>query len=236
MKMNKKLLLTASVFFVLFALIGCGVMTVFYIDPTISQLSKDNTFSISILDPYNNLTWIKDGDGPSLFLGYIVTEKQDIDFRSLTTEFSAQYVKKPFGNHIKSSYASGPILDIESKSLKLFAFSGTLLDIPDYHATAKETDKTTDTFTITRVNDGAGNIDFTITLDKGNYTLNQSSLVRYNGQPFSLDGTNYIDYILPLEVGPSRFCHIFAALNAGKGIFNNIYWSEMKYLGYIELK
>jgi hypothetical protein len=235
MKMNKKLLLTASVFFVLLVVLGCGLMTVFYIDPTISRLSKENTFSISISDPHNNLSWIDNGEGPSLFLGYIVTDNQDIDYYSLTNEFSKQYIKKPFGNHIKSSYATGPILDIESKSLKLFAFSGTTLAIPDYHATAIKTDKTSETFTITPVNDGSGSIDFRITLDKGHYSLNQSSLVRYNGQPFTQDGTGNLDYILPPEIGSSKYCHFFAALNAGKGTFNNIYWSDMKYLGYIEL-
>ena len=45
MKMNKKLLRIASVFFVLLALIGCGVMTIFFATTTISRFTWTNQFT-----------------------------------------------------------------------------------------------------------------------------------------------------------------------------------------------
>jgi|LSQX01.2.fsa_nt_gb hypothetical protein len=237
MKMNKKLLRIASVFFVLLALIGCGVMTIFFATTTISRFTWTNQFKVTIDATSQMFDLIGDGNGPSLFLGYVVTGDSELnDYSSITTQFDKQYRHSPFGIHLTSGYHNGPILEVGSSQLKLFAFSGTTLTTPEYHATSKKSHDSSEEFSIELEKASDNSYYFVLKSSNDRYTSNISRLTRYNGKgfPLQLDSSSqYDDYITGAAV--NKFCHFFAAINVGKGEFNNIYWSTLRYLGSIQI-
>ncbi|MFA5446950.1 MAG: hypothetical protein WC233_01580 [Sphaerochaeta sp.] len=239
MKMKHKLLLLASVFFMSF-FTGCGIPTIFYVTTSITNITPvpDDTiqFSIAFQDPHNNLDMITPGTGPSLFLGYIVTDQPSLSSTStLISEFNKKYRRSPNGIHIDSSLQSEPILET-SNDLKLFAFSGLSLDISNYHATALQPSLADNTFNITLSSPEVDLYEFKLTNAIGaRYTINTTVLTRFNDTRFDL-GFDAKDYLISPENPAPRYCHIFAAINVREGLFDNIYWSELRSLGSIELK
>jgi len=245
MKMNRNLLLIASVFFVLL-LTGCGIASIFYVETRISPFQESvpstHTFRVTISDTKipPNLDLIANGDGPTLFLGYVVTNQQVIDPNGIIDEFNKKYRRSPFGINLSSDYRTGPIL--ETTILKLFVFSGTSLSTRQYHAVANTTNNVDEDFSVTIESHGDEGFTFKLKSLNGHYAINipGDPLTRFNGEKFTITeigNLNYIDYIVEEgEIDPSRYCHFFAAINAGEGAFNNIYWSDLNYLGSIQIE
>lgn len=236
MKMNKKLLRIASVFFVLLAFIGCGVATIFYVRTSLNYYS--DRIEIRITDDHDNLSWIEPGSGPSLFLGYVVTDNPGLDYSTKTKirdEFRKQYQKTPSGIHIEGALTSGPVLLLTDPSIGLYAFSASEIGSPTYHATASNRLSPNGDFTITEEPSENGS-QLKLTFPSGEYQVHTPVLRRFNGALFSTTYTNESDYVYSNTSSATAYCHIFGAINAGKGNFNNIYWSDLEYLSYIEIK
>jgi hypothetical protein len=238
MKMKHKLLLLASVFFMLF-FANCGIPTLFNVTTTITRTSYTNTaieFKVTISDKNDNLEMIENGKAPSLLLAYIVTDLPDINYRSIATEFSKQYQRTPHGIQIDRRFDDRPILESADGDLKLFVFSGPQLEKPLYHATAKNPMSPNETFKISLESNPDESFNLKLTSIDSTYNVKVTSLVRYNGSNFEAPGLkDDLDYIVP-ETNLDRHCHIFAAINVGEGTFTNIYWSDLTYLGSLALK
>lgn len=243
MKMNKTLLLKASAFFLLLStlLFSCGIPTYFYVVSNFSQGSGDDSSvsgSFTFTDPYNNLSWIDTGTGPSVMLAYIVTYSQTTP--SFSSLFTSTYKRSnnngiPVTEDELLSYVNG------DNTYKLHRFSdnsGTVFTSPWYIAYANTPSTPDFAVTLTKAVDNYIDLSFT----SGNYSLSGSSrLARYNGSAFITEiqtirnsEATYLDYTIS-DTEQTMYCHIFAAVNVSQGDFSNNFWTDLKHLGYIKL-
>jgi hypothetical protein len=248
MKKRLTLVLIVSAFFVL---IGCGIPTIFTIQSSIRVKTKEETKITAnyVVDQSTgeNLGMIDPKNGPKIFLGYAITDSAATFAGSsssqLQTAFEVKAGKAPYGRHIRSgAYADGifSVKDAYDNEYVVYPFSDTsggTFTSPSYHVmysdpaniTLKariETDfvveykKTDGIFTVTPANPSYKN-----------QTNNQ--LARIQKKLFSSiqpedDDVNAYD--------PSAmYVHLFAAINISQGDFNNIYWTNLKYLGNIKI-
>ncbi|TAH57055.1 MAG: hypothetical protein EWM48_06510 [Sphaerochaeta sp.] len=248
MKKRLTLVLIVSAFFVL---IGCGIPTIFTIQSSIRVKTKEETKITAnyVVDQSTgeNLGMIDPKNGPKIFLGYAITDSAatfaGFSSSQLQTAFEVKAGKAPYGRHIRSgAYADGifSVKDAYDNEYVVYPFSDTsggTFTSPSYHVmysdpaniTLKariETDfvveykKTDGIFTVTPANPSYKN-----------QTNNQ--LARIQKKLFSSiqpedDDVNAYD--------PSAmYVHLFAAINISQGDFNNIYWTNLKYLGNIKI-
>jgi len=248
MKMNKKLLRIASVFFVLLALIGCGIATIFYYE--VSYAKGENQADDEVKGKFefinddsstdDALYMITPGKGPSLLLGYIVTDSQS------SPSCSSQFISTFNTKFRKNGYSGLAVSSLEILSVsydntqyalyKLSDSEGTVFKSPLYVASANDRLDPTCEFTLTLQDD------FSLKLAIPNYTLSNTNLCRYNGNKFSNEiskilnnSKNYPDYSVQPD-STSLYVHLYGAMNVSEGEFSNIFWSPLYYLGSIELE
>ena len=236
MKMNKKLLRIASVFFVLLALIGCGIMTVFSNEVShakesgVKNTEAKGTFTFVADD---TLKMITKGAGPSLMLGYTVTDSRDASFESrYRSEFNTKYRKNvSFGQAVSSSEILS--VTIDDKLYKLYQLSdsyGRVFRSPTYVATAKNNLSPECSYAIELQTNK------TLKLTIPFYDVHYDDLCRFTGAVFTKIGANSAsDYIISDTPGTYHI-HLFGAMNVSEGEFSNIFWSPLYYLGSIELE
>ena len=248
MKMKKTLLLKASAFFLLITLLfSCGIPTYFYVIPKFSQGTGDSsnisgTFTFS--DPYNNFSWIETGTGPSVMLAYIVTSSPSIP--SFRSQFSSSYKNKRANNN-GVAVEEDALLTYDNGGYvyKLHRFSDenfTVFDKPQYTAYDNNHNALTVKIILSKNADNFLNL----TITDGNdslpaypYTYSGSqSLARFDGSAFLDSYPNntgdYPDYTI-LSEPDGLFCHVYAAVNVSQGDFTNNFWTDLQYMGYIEL-
>lgn len=238
MKMNKKLLRIASVFFVLLALIGCGIMTVFSNEVShakesgVKNTEAKGTFTFVADD---TLKMITNGAGPSLMLGYTVTDSSHPSFDSrFRSEFNTKYRKNvSFGQAVSSSEILS--VTIDDKLYKLYQLSDSSRRVfrsPTYVATAKNNLIPECSYTIELQTNN------TLKLAIPSYDVHYNDLRRFNGAVFATNGINssdFPDYVISDTPG-TFYIHLFGAMNVSKGAFSNIFWSPLYHLGSIELE
>lgn len=242
MKMNKTLLLKASAFFLLLItlLFSCGIPTYFYVTYSFSKPQSSNsvTGNFSFIDTHGNLSWIDPGTGPSLLLSYIVTYSQTPP--SFSSLFSSTYKRSnnngiPVDDDLMLTSESGAYI------YRLHRFSdenGIEFSSPEYVAYANTPSSPDLSVTLTKAGDNYLDLSFT----SGNYSLSGSSrLARFDGKAFITDtqtirdsASTYKDYTIS-DTEQKMYCHVFAAVNVSQGDFTNNFWTDLQYMGYIEL-
>jgi len=238
MKMNKKLLLTASVFFVLVALIGCGVATIFFNDVSYEKGTnlEDNQVKGTFKFVNNDsLKMIAIGTGPSLLIGYTVTDTVDRTlFNSkFITEFNSRYRKD---GHFGRAVSSSEILSVtnEDTQYSLYQLSdsgGEVFRSPLYVASADDPLSPDCSYTIEL------KVDNTLQLTIPSYDVHYDDLQRFSGAVFTKIGANstsFPDYTISDTPG-TFYIHLYGAMNVSEGDFSNIFWSPLSYLGTIQL-
>ncbi len=253
MKMRNHILRMVSVFFLVLVLGGCGMAVIFYIDSYIDVTDNDTetTLSGSYVvrnDEFNNLALIEDDTGPSLWIGYMVSDSSTISSSSsIINLFASTYGKKPNGRTIDKISLSNPaVVSASDRSYALFQFSGINSSndyaAPLYHATAVDHTSPEDTFTITKTDVNSTHVEFTLAFDNAKFVshIDGGILRRYDGTqfpndvPYSEKGA-FPDYFYSTNPSNELYCHIFAAMNVTEGSFSNIYWTSLAYLGYLQL-
>ncbi|MBG0766210.1 MAG: hypothetical protein H0S77_01235 [Spirochaetaceae bacterium] len=258
MKRRTTILSTASVFFIALILFSsCGIATRFYIDSKIAPPTADSGIIIppdSVMgiykvnaDPLNNLDWIEVGTGPSLMLFYLITDKQNPP-SSIISTFNSKYQQ----NYAGMAISSDEVLTVTDDNINytLFRFSddqGTEFKSPYYIASAVDHNNPDFSCTLTKkeISESDEYVYMNLVFDPttSSYTIHQSSkLYRYNAQPFetklnTITTDNNPDLFKDYHLGdePSdMYLHIYAAVNVS-GSFNNIYWTDLAYLGHIPL-
>lgn len=239
MKMNQKLLLTASVFFVLLVLVGCGIATIFYNDVSYSEISPVPETEVQgsfIFTNDDSLKMITPGTGPSLLLGYTVTDSSNTPHEvNYEKEFDTRYRKNGyFGQAISSS----EILSITNndKQYRLYQLSDSTHEVfrsPGYVATAQNNLTPNCTYKVELQADNT----LELTISTNPYILhNIGNLRRFNGYVFTkTDYSSFPDYTISDSPGSTFYIHLFGAMNVSEGVFSNIFWSPLSYLGYIAL-
>jgi len=255
MKMRNHILRMVSVFFLVLVLGGCGMAVIFYIDSYIDVTDNDTetTLSGSYVvrnDEFNNLSLIKDDTGPSLWLGYVVSDSYTISTTSIVNLFNSTYGKNPYGRTIDPFSESDPaVLTLSDNSYALFQFSDTNRSddyaAPLYHATAVDHTSPEDTFTITKTDVNSTYVEFTLAFDNAKFVshVDGGILRRFDGSRFRnnvtyseiLSNNDLLDYKISSTTSGKLYCHIFAAMNVTEGSFSNIYWTNLAYLGYLQL-
>jgi len=253
MKMRIHILRLVSVFFIVMVLVGCGIAVIFYIDSYIDTNENDTPTTLSgtyrvTNDSFNNLALIEDDTGPSLWLGYVVSDSSTLSASgSIISKFNETYVRRPNGRTIDPFSESDPaVLTLSDNSYALFQFSDTnrLNDYaaPLYHATAVDHTSPEDTFTITKSDVDATHVQFTLAFDNAKFVshIDDGILRRYDGTqfrndvPYSEKGS-FPDYFYSKNPSNELYCHIFAAITVTEGSFSNIYWTNLAYLGVLQL-
>ena len=255
MKMRNHILRTVSVFFLVLMLVGCGIAVIFYIDSYIDVTDNDTetTLSGSYVvrnDEFNNLALIEDDTGPSLWIGYLISDSKTIPHTSIISKFADTYGRKPSGRTIDRISQSNPsVLTLNDASYSLFQFSDTNSAndnaAPFYHATALNPNSPEDTFVITKSIIDTQNIEFLLSFTESKFGshVDGGVLRRFDGSRFrnnvtyseSLSNNNLIDYKISSTPSGHLYCHIFAAMNVTEGEFSNIYWTNLAYLGHLQL-
>ena len=246
MRMKIHILRLVSVFFIVLVLVGCGIMTVFTVTYAYNSGSIANSGKFTFTDLDNRLSWITPSTGPSLLLSYIVTTEFEPP-SGITTKFNSEF---------KRSIADGRMIPSDSQILSvasgsniysLYKFSDSTInsfDSPHFMATANNPLIPNIEFSFSLNSDNT--LQFSI--DLGSYSVHSSGpLTRFNGQPFETDPSkiinsayinssyiNYPDYVVP-STGGTLYLHIYAAINTSEGDFNNIFWTSLHYVGYIQL-
>jgi hypothetical protein len=251
MKMKRKLLPAVSVFFCILILASCGIATLFYVSYSFSD-GDDNgdsvsgTFSVSS-DEYDNLSLIETdpvSTGPSLMLFYVLSNDKDISYSTITTKFSTTYKTSPYGK-IVATDSDGIVLSTDDYDL--YAFSDTdettIFSAPEYIYTCNDPYENSLEFTLTTERDTSSLYDIAMTQDSSeNYTIQAiGNLCRYNGEKF-LSDTGLMDaeadYSKSFSSSEAQadgeyYCHVFGAFCVSEGEFNNIFWTNLVYLGYL---
>lgn len=243
-----------SVFFLVLMLAGCGMAVIFHIDSYILA-SDDTSTSLSgsyIVrnDEFNNLSLIKNGTGPSLWIGYMVSDSYTISSSNIINLFDSTYGKKPNGRTIDKISLSNPaVVSASDGAYALFPFSNTNSSndnaAPLYHATAFDPINPEDTFVITKSSIDTQNIEFLLSFTGSKFGshVDGGILRRFDGSRFrnnvtyseSLSNSNLIDYKISATPSGHLYCHIFAAMIVTEGSFSNIYWTDLAYLGHLQL-
>lgn len=241
MKMRIHILRLVSVFFIVMVLVGCGIMTVF----TVTYAYNSGTSNISgefiFTDSADNrLSWITPSTGPSLLLCYLVT----------TESAAPSIVATKFDSEFKRNIADGRMIPNDFKILtvtsgsseySLYKFSDssyTNFGSPHFLASASNPSNPDLEFSLSLNSDNS--LQFSI--DSGSYTLHASEpLTRFTGSPFQIVTseivsypTQYPDYVVQ-NTGGTLYLHIYAAINVSEGEFNNIFWTNLRHVGYIQL-
>lgn len=245
MKMNKKLLLKASAFFLLLItlLFSCGIPTYFYVNTSFSQgvgLPEDTVSgTFTFPDTYGNLSWIDPGTGPSLMLAYIVTTSREEP--TFSQSFGTTYKRTsnngiPVSEDELLSYNNGDYL------YRLHRFSdinNNQFNSPTYMAYASN--PISADFKVTLTKDSDNYMVLSITDANGSspptypYVLTGANkLARFNGEAFLTDLSSQPDYTI-LTNPTDLYCHVYAAVNVSQGSFSNNFWTDLKYLGRITL-
>ena len=178
---------------------------------------------------------ITTGAGPSLMLGYTVTDSSYASFDSrFRSEFNTKYRKNGyFGQAVSSSEILSVTTD--DKLYKLYQLansSGKVLRSPNYVATATNNMSPDCSYAIELQADNS--LELTIP----SYDVHYDDLRRFNGAVFTKIGLNssaFPDYVISDTPG-TFYIHFFVAMNVSEGEFSNIFWSPLYYLGSIELE
>jgi hypothetical protein len=248
MKMNRKLLPMVSVFFCILILVSCGIATIFYVSYSFTAGSDtggsvSGTFYVSS-DEYENLDYITDGTGPSLMLFYVLSDESTISQSAIISKFSTTYKTTPYGKIVSTT--SDPIV-LSTDDYDLYAFSDTAstsFSAPEYIYTCNDPDENSLEFTLTTEGDSSSLYDIAPTQDSSeNYTIQATgNLRRYNGDYFLSDTgemDDEADYSTSVDSSEAKvngeyYCHVFGAFCVSEGEFNNIFWTSLVYLGYLE--
>ncbi len=252
MKKRLTLVLIVSAFFVL---IGCGIPTIFTIQSSIRVKTKEETKITAnyVVDQstLDDLGKIDPMNGPKIFLGYAITNLSTtfdgFSSSQLQTAFEVRAGKAPYGRHIRSgAYNAGEGIFLIKSTLDehlhyvVYPFSdtsGSTFTSPSYHVMYSDPAKITlkaqietDFVVEYKKTDGI----FTVTPKNPSYkNQTNNQLARIQKKLFSSiqpedDDVNAYD--------PSAmYVHLFAAINISQGDFNNIYWTNLKYLGNIKI-
>ncbi|WP_320130876.1 hypothetical protein [uncultured Sphaerochaeta sp.] len=246
-KMNKKLFLV-FVSFCILILVGCGIATIFYLEESIDA-GSDSVTSVSgeFTSADDDLDLITTGTGPSLMLFYVLSDNSTIPYSSIISSFSTTYINKPYGKIISPSLSAPILLTVTSGSIyELFAFSDvnqTLFTAPDYITVADDPNNCSLEFTLTLEGDTTSGYDLGLsdTTDYGYTPQTTNNLTRYNGENFlastseMADVTDYAAVSTSDIIDSTYYCHVFAAMCVAEGSFNNIFWTELTYLGSLSL-
>jgi len=252
MKMNRTILLIASVFLYIF--VSCGIPVIFSIESALSA-GNDSGTSVSgryhvSSDEYNNLDLVEMGTGPSLMLFYTITQGTLVSTlqSQITTAFNTQYRKNGIGVVVPQQKL--PVLSVtyDSTVYNLYPFSDatgpSAFSSPKYLLAANNPHNNELQFSLSRTQFSTTSqytLDLTLNPVSDPYSsqILDNSLVRYNGQKFETSSTiinsNMLDYSNAMDSTDDYQCHIFAAMCVAEGSFNNTYWTPLKYLGYITL-
>lgn len=253
MKKQRYMPFIASVFFSFFLLLllsSCGIAVLFHATTTIVLEQTDDPTAVSatitISDPEGNLGLVEKGKSPSLLLSYMVTdqplEANDSRISAIRSAFKKEFQRTSFIGVQVPITKQTPILEKEDEDepYRLYALSAaTMKGPPHYHATADAPNNPNATITLSSAKI-AGTEDsnvISLQLTSGGYTIHQSELYRYNGEPFTAGGVGegYPDYLLFDPPWENRYIHVFVSLNVSDGDFTNIYWSDLAFIGSIEL-
>ncbi|NLK13566.1 MAG: hypothetical protein GX313_02250 [Spirochaetales bacterium] len=249
MKKRLTLVLIVSAFFIF---IGCGIPTIFTIDSSIRVLSKTDAKITAkyVVDQstLDDLGKIDPMNGPKIFLGYAITGSsttfEGYSASRLQTAFEAKAGKAPYGRHIRANAYEADegifsIKDAHDENLLYVIYpfsdtSGGVYTSPNYHV--MYTDPTAISL------DDHIETDFAVEYDKANGTFSvtpanpsykhqtNNKLARIQQKPFSSIQPEDEDV-----VAGGLYVHLFAAINISQGDFNNIYWTNLKYLGSMEI-
>ena len=252
MKINKKILLIASVFLYIF--VSCGIPVIFSIESALSA-GKDSGTSVSgkyhvSSDEYNNLDLVEIGTGPSLMLFYTINQGTLVSTlqSQIINAFNTQYRKNGIGVVVPQQKI--PVLSVtyDTKVYNLYPFSDatgpSAFSSPKYLLAANNPQNNALQFSVSRtqVPTTQYTLDLTVnsvTSDPYSSQILGNSLVRYNGQKFETSSTiinsNMLDYSNAMDSTDDYQCHIFAAMCVAEGSFNNTYWTPLVYLGNIML-
>ncbi|MGE4453209.1 MAG: hypothetical protein AB7D92_01630 [Sphaerochaeta sp.] len=257
MKRRISILSTASVFFlVLILLISCGIATRFYIESSIRRTTSTTDDAISATysvtsDRLNSLGWIDTGTGPSLMLFYLISGSE-IPPSGIISKFDTLYQR----NNVGAAISSDEVLSLTSASTDytLYRFSDdfqSTFQSPGYIATANNPLSPNFSITVIKTPIDDSHVAMNLQFDTGAYTIHNpsptfspstvASLRRFNGVPFQTNVSTVIgsqaSYPEYSAVGPTTgiHLHIYGAVNVSQGDFNNIYWTDLAYLGNITL-
>jgi len=241
MKMRNHILRMVSVFFLVLVLAGCGIMTVFSVDYSYTSGTAPKSGRFVFTDSDNRLSWITPSTGPSLLLCYLVTT-EIAPPTGIATKFNTEFKRSITDGRMIPSDSKILSITSGSETYSLYKFSDAneiAVNSPYFLATASS--PTTPDIEFSLSLDGSKTLQFSI--DSGSYTFHASGpLTRFNGQPFETEpstiinasSTDYPDYVVP-NTGGTLYLHIFAAMNASEGDFNNIFWTSLEPVGYITL-
>lgn len=252
MKMKRKLLPTVSVFFCILILASCGIATLFFVSYSFTPGSDtgdsvSGSFFVSS-DTYNNLDLVKTGTGPSLMLFYVLSNSKTIPYSSISNTFSTNYKKSPYGRIVTTSVSDPIVLtytDSSGASFNLFAFSDTdrkLFSAPQYILSADVPSANNLEFSLSRSGNTASGYEIIPIRDAGAYTFQTAgNLRRFNGTQFSSDTEDIQDATVDYDTvdtsliqDATYYCHVFGAMCVSQGDFNNIFWTNLTYLGHLD--
>lgn len=235
MKMKTRLLLAASVFFMLAGLIGCGIPTLFHVTTNFSFNSNKKEVAVTVNDPNNVLSLITPGKDPSILFAYVIaSHEQDNDAKyGIPKLFNSTYRKGYHGRPIGRGDSEILTYGEDDPKLKLYLFSnesGSIFSAPSYHATANVATSPNVRFAFEEKETAPGSEKYFIEITQippVTYAFNQD--LANIAQLFNVDGK-------PFEVeGNVQYLHLYMALNSSEGTFSNTYWSDLFYITSIDL-
>ena len=249
MKKRLTLVLIVSAFFVL---IGCGIPTIFTIQSSIRVKTKEETKITAnyVVDQstLDDLGKIDPMNGPKIFLGYAITNLSTtfdgFSSSQLQTAFEVKAGKAPYGRHIRSgAYADGifsvKVSDTEYVIYPFSDTSGGTFTSPNYHVMYSDPNKALITLKAQIETD----VELDYIKDEGIFTVTTTNplyknrtndeLSRIQQKRFSSIQSEDAD--VASYDSSNLYVHLFAAVNISQGDFNNIYWTNLKYLGNIKI-
>lgn len=188
---------------------SCGVPTICTLNNiSISKISSttDNTIEFSVKGTDSDLSLVSESC-PGLLLCYVESDDfTPINASTITSAFSKTVTNKVYIND------DNLILTVED--YKLYAFqadtAGTRVSTPSFSLNLHKY------------------INYSTTMDA------QLNIEYAGAQEFTVGGKSiYIHEIT--DIDKQQYIHVFAAFSAEQGDFTNSYWSNLVYLGYIDI-
>jgi len=251
MKRTIKVFLVSAVFFVVLMLAGCGMPNILYLDTNdyTFDATKAGDTSVGISDLVVTSTEFDDVScyGPSLMFFYTIANGDSDTNNTISQSFAANTA---FLNEYFPSYSGRPLNSTDvveftaGESRQLYAFNKangkkSILEYkhPTYVVTTNSIGKELKNLTLTY--DELGKYFEIPSSYTGNYSLEGSKLYRYNGYPFLSSGFSSEDDYEKVTSGNTPYIYVYAAFcispDGNDAGFNNIFWSQLIYLGSIKL-
>ncbi len=199
---------------------------------------------------------------PSIMLFYCIDDQPSISTFSsnLISAFTTNYKRTGAGVQLPKP-GNGPLVTYSASSssdqapyrLYQFQYQGNIAGAPGYMINQEDVGQTKNDMSATLVAGTADTTQSTRPVTLYNLMATQDdttklhTLLRYNGKPFYYtnsaisqhDPTAYEnDYNQVATTATDMYLHIFAAFNAtpeSGDNFNNVFWSRLNYLGWIQL-